>query len=388
MQPIRTLLIIPTINPLPLEGGIGAGGSERMTRNLCLAFDRARIEPMLLTFSDPGEAGAELEAAGVKLFQLQKRGKVDLRFWLALYRLIVRQKINAVFSMLQGTNLHNLIVTSQLPKVARLISYRGGTVNHQLAATEGRLAYLADAMVVPARHLIAELSQKYRIRESKIHAIPNGCDHKRFVYRPYVERVKYREQLGLPPDAFILYTPSRIAHAKGQDVMATALMQVRDLLTTHAVLWINTGHMQDQSLAVQIDATTREVVRHVRLLPQTPEPELWMAAADVVVIPSRVEAFPNILLEAAFTGRPFIATSCGEVPEVVKRIGGSLVAPESSLELAMAMRELITMLPEQRAELGAALSEKAHQHYSIGQAADRFARVIEQAVAGRRGKYL
>ena len=379
--------MIPTVNPLPSGGLPGAGGSERMTRNLCLAFDRSRIEPFLVTFTDPGVAGEELRKAGVTLFQLDKHGRFDPLFWWALYRLIVRNRIQAVLSMLQGTNVHNLLVTSQLPKVARLISYRGGTVQPSLAATEGRLAYLADQLIVPAKHLVTELQGKYRIAPERIRAIPNGCDSNRFAYRPYADRALYREQLDLPPDAFILYTPCRIEHAKGQDVLASALMQVRDLIVERSVVWINTGQVQDQAMAVRIDATTRELIQHVRLLPPTAEPELWMAAADAVIIPSRIEAFPNVLLEAAFTGRPFIATSFGEVTEVVRRIGGVAVQPGSALELSTALRTLITTPEEERAEQGRKLAALAREKYSIEATAEQFAEAIEQAYSRRRGKY-
>jgi glycosyltransferase involved in cell wall biosynthesis len=387
VKPIRTLLMIPSIAPQPGATKLGLGGAERMARNLCLAFNRNEIEPLLLTLSDPGEAEPVLRAAGVKLFQLRKYGRVDPIFWSQLRRLIISEQVDAVLSMLQGTNTHNLLVSSTVPGVARLISYRGGQVDPLLASTEGKLAALAELLLVPSRVLAEQLRGRYLVPPDRVLYIANGCDRQRFPYVPYSDRGLARRQLQLPPDAFILYTPSRIEPRKGQDLLATALYEQRQLLEDRQAIWINTGPVQDQALAARIDASTRQIARHVRLLQPTTATELWYAAADVVVLPSRSEAFPNAVLEAAFTGRTFIATAQGEVPEVAQRLEGGIVCDSSALRLADALGRVLRMPAEQLAEEGRRLSLRAQQVYSIEDTARQFAAAIRQACEMRRGRH-
>jgi glycosyltransferase involved in cell wall biosynthesis len=67
----------------------------------------------------------------------------------------------------------------------------------------------------------------------------------------------------------------------------------------------------------------------------------WFRAADVFVLASRSEGTPNVLLEAAACGTPFVATAVGGVP-VIARLGASrLVPPEDAERLARAIVDML-----------------------------------------------
>ena len=51
----------------------------------------------------------------------------------------------------------------------------------------------------------------------------------------------------------------------------------------------------------------------------------WMAASDLVTLPSYSEGHPNVLVEALACGRPVVATPVGGIPEVVDADCGLLV---------------------------------------------------------------
>jgi glycosyltransferase involved in cell wall biosynthesis len=76
----------------------------------------------------------------------------------------------------------------------------------------------------------------------------------------------------------------------------------------------------------------------------------WRATADVVVLTSRSEGQPLVLLEAMAAGIPVVATAVGGVPELLARGGGALVAPGDAR--AVAARALDFADPEARRRVG------------------------------------
>ena len=62
-----------------------------------------------------------------------------------------------------------------------------------------------------------------------------------------------------------------------------------------------------------------------------------LALGRVMVVPSRVESLPYIVLEAAASGKPLIATKVGGIPEIYGPLSGNLVPAEDAPALAEAI---------------------------------------------------
>lgn len=381
IEPLKTLLVVPSIDPL---GKLSAGGAERMARNLCLAFDRSRVTPLLLTYVPHEGLDAELARAGVRNFVLPKRSKLDLRLLWRLRQLIVRERIDAVLSMYQTVNLYNLLATPTVRGVACLIRVARVGLPRRIVLTEGRLSHRADFLLFNSQDAADALKGKYTIPPERYRIIANGCDTLRFAFVPYEQRVASRDTLGLPADAFVLYTPNRIHANKGQDLLAASLASMPELLTQRNVVWVNTGVTQDKELAGAIRSTCARLGDRVRLLPPTDNPETWIAASDAVVIPSRTESFPNTLLEAASVGRPALVTACGAARQVAPELGARLVEPDTTEALTAGLRALLATPAAELAARGAAAAEVLRAKYSVAAAAGRYADVIEEAMARRR----
>ena len=81
-------------------------------------------------------------------------------------------------------------------------------------------------------------------------------------------------------------------------------------------------------------AATLGVGAHVQFVGSQPLGELpaWYRAADLLVLPSRSEGVPNVLLEAIACGTPFIASRVGGIPEIAS--AEALVEPGNAAALA------------------------------------------------------
>ena len=68
----------------------------------------------------------------------------------------------------------------------------------------------------------------------------------------------------------------------------------------------------------------------------------WLAACDVLALPSWNEGTPNVVLEALACGRRVVATSVGGIPDVVTSPElGTLVAPRDIEALARALSDAV-----------------------------------------------
>lgn len=380
-SPLRLLLIVPTIDP---AGRLSAGGAERFARSLCLAFDRQRVAPLLVTYEPAGAVGEELRSAGIECLTVPKSGKLSLATIKALKTIIRDNSVDAVLSLHHGVNLYNLLATYRSPRVACVIRLGRVGVPFKIQLTEGLLSLQADALICNSAEAAQAVRGIYTIPPSRTHIIPNGCDIQRFSYVPYERRRELRAQLDLPEDAFILYTPNRIHTYKGQDLLAAALATMPEELQQHDVLWVNTGLAQQPELLDRIKAALTGIARHARLLPAVENPEAWIAASDAVVIPSRTESFPNVMLEASAVGRPLLTTARGAATKVGHELGALVVNPESHLALAHGIKHLLAMAESLRATKGQYACDIVRQRYTIEAVAGQYSDVIEQAAARRR----
>jgi glycosyltransferase involved in cell wall biosynthesis len=68
---------------------------------------------------------------------------------------------------------------------------------------------------------------------------------------------------------------------------------------------------------------------------------VWMAAADLVTLPSYMEGCPNVVLEALACGRPVVATRVGGIPEIMSDECGRLVEPRDPPGLSRALASVL-----------------------------------------------
>lgn len=167
----------------------------------------------------------------------------------------------------------------------------------------------------------------------RVHVIHNGVDTA--VFRPG-SRPRARQRLGLPPASRITVFVGRLVAAKGvvQLVDAVAALRAggRDW---HAVL-IGEGALESE---LRRRAETAGIAAAVHLPgAQTPQQIAeWLAAADLLALPSDTEGCPNVILEAHACGRPVVATDVGGIPELVSDDSGILLASNDAEAIAQGL---------------------------------------------------
>jgi glycosyltransferase involved in cell wall biosynthesis len=171
----------------------------------------------------------------------------------------------------------------------------------------------AAAVVAVSGWLRDQLVSVLPSAAAKTEVIDCGVDLERFAGR---DQAAARAQLGLDDVAGPLV------------VFAGALDERKNVVRLRdAVLGL-----PDATLAVIGDGPLRRDVaasERVRVAGRVAHEEVpaWLAAADVVALPSLVEPFGQVLLEAMACERPVVATRVGGPPEFVPKEAGALVDP-------------------------------------------------------------
>jgi glycosyltransferase involved in cell wall biosynthesis len=156
----------------------------------------------------------------------------------------------------------------------------------------------------------------------------------------------------------------RLSHEKGVDVLLRALGRLgRD---HHDWRCLIAGEGPERPRLEELTMRL-ELGNRVTFLGQVDDVHELYAAADLIVLPSRSEGLPNVLLEALYASKSVIATAVGGVPEVVGAAGSSLlVPPDDSDALAERIGEwLRDELPDVAAIRSAVLD-----NYSLDRRAD------------------
>lgn len=98
----------------------------------------------------------------------------------------------------------------------------------------------------------------------------------------------------------------------------------------------------------QLESLAEELAVDLELPGYLPNPYAWMARADVIALSSKVEGFPNVLVEAMALGKPIVATDCESGPREILEGGrfGSLCAVGDPAAMAQALSDALSRKAE------------------------------------------
>lgn len=139
--------------------------------------------------------------------------------------------------------------------------------------------------------------------------------------------------------------------AKGLETFVDAVPAVLAAAPGARLALVGSGPEHDRVHA-RVRARGLEAEPRFAFLPWRPPMAAQLAALDVLVLPSEMEAFPVALVEAMAHGVPQVAADVGGIPEAVTADTGVLIPPRDPDALASALAALLTD-PGRRARLAA-----------------------------------
>ncbi|WEX78568.1 glycosyltransferase family 4 protein [Sinorhizobium numidicum] len=219
-------------------------------------------------------------------------------------------------------------------RVARLYSPHGGSLHYDRRSLAGQLIFRLE-----------------RLQESLTDSLVFVCDYERQTYFSKVGRPPGRNELiynGIDdtefepvetgPDAVDFLYIGMMRDLKGPDLFIEGFAAA-ERIAGHplSALMIGDGPQQQQYEEMKL---RKGLGRRIRMLPAMKAREAF-ALARTVVIPSRAESMPYIVLEALAARKPVIAARVGGIPEVLGGDSAALADPANAQSLAAIMAAAI-----------------------------------------------
>lgn len=234
----------------------------------------------------------------------------------------------------------------------------------------------AQRLLVVSEDLGRVATENYGADPARIRTIPNGCDAS--LFHP-ADRGAARTHLGIAADAEVVTYVGRLVAEKGLRELLDACRTLSAARPRLRLVLVGEGPMREEIAArLAADTTLR-----VTLAGAQPPAEVarWMAASDLVTLPSYSEGHPNVLVEALACGRPVVATPVGGIPEVVDAESGILVPARDAQALAAGLAQALDRRWDE-----AALARKFSRDWR--QVAEDTLEVCEQALQESRPPFV
>jgi glycosyltransferase involved in cell wall biosynthesis len=353
--------------PLPIAfvmTSFEPGGTERQMIELARRLDPSRWRVHIACFEGRGawfDRAAEAAASVVEFPVRSFKRPSAARHLMAFARWCRANRIAVVHTTELYSNIFGLPGAALAGVPARIGNRR--EINPDKSGAQiavQRAAYACAHVVVANSRAAADRLLGERLPFQKIAVVSNGLDLERV--QPHAERRIARK----------IVVVANLRPEKGHDVLIDAAPDVLRRFPD-VEFEIVGGGPELESLVAR--AAARGVLHAFTFLGHRNDVTARLAGADMFVLPSRSEAFPNAVLEAMAAALPIVASAVGGIVELVDDgRTGLLVQAGNPKALADRIGTLIANR-DLAARLGRAARHEAQARYSFDRMVGAFERI-------------
>jgi glycosyltransferase involved in cell wall biosynthesis len=231
------------------------------------------------------------------------------------------------------------------------------------------LRFFEEGMLKRARKIIAvshftkwELTNYYKIPESKIRVIHNGVDINKF--KPAADKRKVKQELGFNPDDLVIVSVGRLYARKGLFTLIESMPAIVKRFSNAKFIISGKGQSDEMHklIAHAEKLDVKDKIIFTGYYPDKKLPKLYQGA-DIFAFSTFYEHHPFAVLEALATGLPVVTTTVGGIPETIESgKNGFLVDPFNPHQFADRILYLLEH-PAKSAEMGAQARKTIVENY-------------------------
>ncbi len=304
------------------------GGMARHVLELMARLPRERYEPVALLAPEDDLMRARVAALGIPFVPVPIADRIDLLGDRASAAHIAAQ-LEALAPDL--VHLHSnkaaLVGTAALRRMASApasvftahnvpsferAGFLGRTMGRR--ALKGIGASVGHTIAV-SYALGTRLVEDAGFDEARVSVVHNGVDAAAIAAEvAATDGAALREKHSIPADAVVLGTVGRLVADKGVDVLLRAVAALDSRYPALHCVIVGDGPDEARLRAV---ASEHGLAHRVTFAGFAEDPYPWLAAFDIFVMPTLLEAFGMAALEAMAAGLPVVASNVGGLPEVI-----------------------------------------------------------------------
>ena len=195
-------------------------------------------------------------------------------------------------------------------------------------------------IVVPSHRLHRIATREWRLREERVHLVPNGIRVADVPPRRATREValRVRSELGIPAQAFVIGSVGHLRGEKNPVRLVEAFAHVTD--PTAHLLVVGDG---PERPALEQAAVRSGRAERIHLVGHQHDPHGHYAAMDAFALSSDTEQMPVALLEAMASSLPVAATDVGDVQRMLPQSQAPYLAglgPNATRDLGRALERL------------------------------------------------
>lgn len=296
----------------------GVYGGERVVLNLASSIDRSKFNVVVVAFGKEEDRIPLLKAAKAKnipVDTIPSRKRYDVRGIFDVKRMIRKHKIDIIHCHGYKSDVLSFFAAlfSNVKLVTTLHGWWIGTSlkSRTYNALDLFVIRFFDKVIVVSQSLFESLISGGHSRKKTI-LIPNCVDVKKF------EEIKdlggTRDDLGVPKEATLLGTVSRLTEEKGHTYLIDAFAKILRKFNNSYLIIAGEGPLEGSLRAKARDLGLAERVIFTGFREDVAG---IIAAMDIFLMPSISEGLPMAVLEAMAARKPIIASNVGGIPSVI-----------------------------------------------------------------------
>lgn len=238
---------------------------------------------------------------------------------------------------------------------------------------------LVDAVVANSQAVAKYATAQERLDPALLHVIPNGIDADRLVSETPAPAIRARFKL--PQEGHVIGMVANFSPVKDHWLFAEiANLLLKRRKDVHFLL-VGTGELVPDVMS--LISRRGQLANITRLATVTELPEVYKVC-DLCLLTSKMEGFPNVIMEAMAAGRAIVAPAVGGIPELVQHEKtGLLLGSRQPKDFAAALEHLMEHR-EQREAMGAAGAAWVREHLTIPNMVERHLALYRELLQRKR----
>ena len=339
------------------------GGAERCLVQVACGLDRARFAPVVYSLAarPPDSRSSlvrQLEDGGVPVRFVGVRAAWQLGTAVKRLRsMLAEQQPQVVQTFLFHANVVGTLAARGVPAPRLVHGMRVADPSWFRQAVERRSTARADKVVCVSRSVSEFCAKRLRVPAEKLVVIPNGIDVEAYRGLPPADL----RQFGLPPGRRAIVFVGRLHPQKGLDWFLSFAPQMFEQLPDHDLLMVGDGPERGRLESI---VRSKGLGGRVHWAGWSPHVAEILLASDLLVLPSRWEGMPNVLLEGMAAGLPIVSTRAHGVEELLGPLADEQCADFGDAEAFLSRLRRLAENRQAAAELGRKNRERVERFFS------------------------